>query len=38
MVDAGISLHLHDRPRATLALMVSFLFLGAGIFYSRQRR
>ncbi len=36
LVDAGVSLHFHDRSRASLVLCVSFLFLGAGIFYSRQ--
>ncbi|MDQ2833755.1 MAG: hypothetical protein M3Y50_08445 [Acidobacteriota bacterium] len=36
VIDALVSLHLHDRLHARLALMVAIVFFTAGLFYLRK--
>jgi hypothetical protein len=36
VLDAIVSVHLHDWLHARLAIMVAIVFLAAGLFYRRQ--
>ncbi len=36
LLDAIVSVHLHDWLHARLAAMVAIVFLAAGVFYRRQ--
>jgi hypothetical protein len=38
VVDAAVSMHLHDALHARLALMVAVVFLAAGLFFESQKR
>jgi hypothetical protein len=38
VVDASVSIRLHDGPHAKLAMAVAAVFLVAGLFYQAQKR
>lgn len=38
LVDAFVSMRLHNQQHAVLALMLALVFLAAGVFYSQQKR
>jgi len=38
VLDAAISIHAHDAPRAKLAMMVAAVFLVAGLFYQYPKQ
>ena len=38
VMDAAVSIHLHDPLHAKLAMTVACVFLIAGLFYSTQKQ